>query len=64
MSVNPKTKYVVVRQFGGLSTVDEVLIRIAKARMQKGEDLINSGNSDTINNAKHPIIMPPELEAK
>lgn len=63
MSVDTKIKYLVTRHFGQVDKLENILIRIAKLSFENNGLRQNNGN-DKIEFAKHPIIMPTELEAK
>ena len=63
MSVDTKTKYLVTRHFGQVDKLENLLIRIAKLSFENNCLRQNNCN-DKIESAKHPIIMPTELEAK
>ena len=64
MSVDLKTEYVVSRQFSESKTLEELLLRIAKQRIEADNDLRQINVYGIISNAKHPIIMPTETEAQ
>jgi hypothetical protein len=63
--VSVNIKYVVIRRFSNTGTIEDLLIRTAKAKLEKENGLSNVVFIDTIKQSNNPIIAPTsETEAK